>query len=209
MFHGDTPYYLRGFLCYMISKGIKNFCKDDISLIENFEKAIYDSTQTWHCHHRRESETPRKELIKRGEYYKRPAEELIFLPQKEHRALHNVLIFKGKKRKPSWNKGVPHTEETKRKMSESHKGKTTWNKGNKVSDETKLKMSIAHKNISEETRKKMSEAKKNMSEETKQKISDAMKGLHLFNNGTITVRAKSCPDGFVKGRLKKSVNYKN
>ena len=38
----------------------KKFCKDDISLIENFDKAISDSNQTWDCHHRREITTPKK-----------------------------------------------------------------------------------------------------------------------------------------------------
>ena len=130
----------------------KIFCKDDISLIENFEKAIYDSTQTWHCHHRRENISSRKELIKIGEYYNRPANELIFLTKSEHRAIHASLMFKGK---TTWNKGGKLSEETKQKMSEALKGKNTW-----------------------------------------------IKGLHWFNNGIITVRAKSCPEGFVRGRIK-------
>ena len=45
---------------------VKKFCKDDISLIENFEKAVNDKEQTWDCHHRRELETSRKDLIKIG-----------------------------------------------------------------------------------------------------------------------------------------------
>ena len=35
-------------------KTIKNFCCDDPSLIENYDKAINDTTQTWDCHHRGE-----------------------------------------------------------------------------------------------------------------------------------------------------------
>ena len=34
-------------------KRAKSYCKDDISLIENYDKAIADNTQVWHCHHRR------------------------------------------------------------------------------------------------------------------------------------------------------------
>ena len=55
-----------------------------------------------------------------------------------------------------WNKGkagtykaAPHSEETKKKISESLKGNVPWNKGKKgvqnVSEETKQKMSQTHK----------------------------------------------------------------
>lgn len=30
------------------------FCKDDISKIENYDKALADTTQTWQVHHRDE-----------------------------------------------------------------------------------------------------------------------------------------------------------
>ena len=29
------------------------FCKDDIRLIENYDKAINDKSQMWECHHRK------------------------------------------------------------------------------------------------------------------------------------------------------------
>ena len=114
----------------------KTYCNEDISLIENYDKAIADKDNIWHCHHRRELETSRKELIEIGQYYKRPALELIFLTHSEHSILHN----KGKKRKPL-------TEETRRKIAESRKGKTTWNKGKKLSDDHKQKMSDAMKRL--------------------------------------------------------------
>ena len=157
----------------------KKYCNEDISLIENFEKAIADSTQTWDCHHRREMTTPKKELLELGEYYHRPAEELIFLPKSEHRILH--------KKNNKYMLGRHHNKETKRKMSESHK------------------------NMSEETRRKLSEAQKGKknslgairSEETKRKISDAFKGRCWFNNGIKNVFVKECPEGFVKGTIKR------
>lgn len=61
------------------------------------------------------------------------------------------------------------------------------------------------KNHSEEYRKKMSEAKKgkHLSEEHKRKLGDVKKGKHWYNNSVISVLARECPEGFVKGRIKK------
>ena len=166
----------------MISKGVKYLCNESLSLIENYNKAIVDKDNIWDCHHRREIETPRKELIKIGEYFNRPASELIFLTRSEHMALHNTLKFKGK---PSWNKGK------------------------KMSDGFKQKLSIAKKNISEETKRKIAAAKigKHHSNEAKQKISEATKykniGRSWFNNGIKNVFVKECPEGFVRGMLKR------
>ena len=39
--------------------------------------------------------------------------------------------------------------------------------------------------------------------ETRQNISLHNKGYHWFNNAHIEIKAKECPDGFVKGRLQK------
>ena len=92
-------------------------------------------------------------------------------------------------------KGRKLSEETKRKISESHKGCVAWNKGlkNIYSDETRRKISETHKGKpawnrgiphSEETRRKMSEALRGrkvwnkgipLSEETKRKKSEKMK----------------------------------
>ena len=169
----------------MISfKMVKRYCKDDISLIENFKKAISDSNQMWDCHHRREIETPRKELIEIGEYYNRPAEELIFLPQSEHMSLHN-------RGKPSWIKGKHFSKETRKKISEASRNR---------SEETRRKLSIAKmgnkiwlgKHHTEESRKKMSEALKGKT-----------LGSHWYNNGIKNVRARECPEGFVRGMIKK------
>lgn len=69
--------------------------------------------------------------------------------------------------------GQTHTEDTKRKMSESQKGR-------KHTEEAKTKMSESHlgKVISTTTRKKISEATKGktVSKKTRQKISKALKG---------------------------------
>lgn len=125
----------------MISKKSKKYCCEDISLIENYDKAITDKTQTWHCHHRAEilpcgSFSP--ECLKKfGLYYNRPAIELIFLTKSVHSRVHKA--------------GFPLSEEARKKL-----------KGRKVSEETRKKMSEALKGrtFSEESHLKMSEARK-------------------------------------------------
>ena len=215
----------------------KSYCKDDISLIENYDKAIADKTQVWDCHHRRETIFSKSDLIEIGEYYNRPACELIFLTPTDHRRLHNLG-------KPSGMKGKHHSAETRKKMSEAHKGKQAWNKGIPQSEEAKKKNSEAHKgennywfgkhhseearkkmsekkkgkpswmkgkHHSEDTRKKMSEKKKGKSSgmkskhhsaEARKKMSEVHKGTHWYNNGVKCIKAKTCPEGFVPGRIK-------
>ena len=115
----------------------KSYCKDDISLIENYENAINDKTQVWHCHHRRETIFSRKDLIEIGEYYNRPACELIFLTKSEHNRLHNLG-------KPSGMKDKHHSAEARKKMSESKKGKNHPFFGKHHSEKARRKMSKAH-----------------------------------------------------------------
>ena len=139
----------------------KKFCKDDISLIENYDKAIADTTQTWECHHRRETIYSRSGLKEIDEYYNRPACELIFLTPADHRRLHKLG-------KPTWIKGKQHSVEARKKMSKARKGK-------RFSESHKKKMSEAHKgkHHSAEARKKISESRKgkHLSEETRTKLS--------------------------------------
>jgi len=106
-------------------------------------------------------------------------------------------------------KGKHHTEETKRKISQSHvgmqsseetkekirnslEGRPPWNKGKHLSDEHKQKIGEGNRGkiISEETKQKMSEAKKgrkhplygkHLSDEYKKKISDSLKGERHWN----------------------------
>ena len=126
---------------FMISETkAKRYCKAEISFIENYEQAVNDNTQIWHCHHRRESVYTKKGLIEICEYYDRPAIELIFLTKSEHIRLHM--------------KGKHHSEEHKKKLSESHIGKH-------YSEKTKKRMSESQmgKRHSEKSKKKMSESK--------------------------------------------------
>lgn len=140
------------------------YCKDDLSKIENYDKAIADPENVWDCHHRLEFTLEgefahtHEELKRLGMYYHRPYFELIFLTHSEHLRLHK----KGKNHhlygKASPMKGKHHSDETRQKMSEAKKGR----KLRPFTAETRRKMSEAHKgkHLSEETRQKMSEAKK-------------------------------------------------
>lgn len=154
------------------------FCRDDISKIENYEEAVNDKTQTWHCHHRLELTLDGEFALSRDDlklhdmYFNRPYYELIFLTPAEHRRIHAKVQLRTEDANLKIsisNKGKKASAETRRKMSESRKGKPTWNKGKHHSKESIKKMSESKKgeknsmygkHHSEETRRKMSEAAK-------------------------------------------------
>lgn len=75
----------------MISKNITAFCIN-FQQIENYNAAINDKNETWHCHHRLELRddyiNTREELKMMNLYYDRPPEELIFMRSKDHMKLH-------------------------------------------------------------------------------------------------------------------------
>lgn len=165
------------------------FCKEDPSLIENYEKAVNDKSQTYDIHHRLELDEnkTRAQLKAEGRYYNRPAAELIFLTHSEHIRIHKT--------------GKQQSEETIRKRSEALKGK---NKGKHQSEETRKKISEFNKKYykensgirngknnpmygrkaSFETRKKQSESHKGriQSKETRNKISAALMGKNKGKN---------------------------
>ena len=157
------------------------YCRDDISKIENYDKAIADDTQTWHLHHRLEFTLDgefaltTEQLKMHDMYYNRPYYELIFLTPDEHMRLHmkgKCLPDDIKQRISNKLKGLKHgpmSEEHRRHLSESKKGIIPWNKGKKCI-------------YSEETRRKMGEPNKDKkghhhSAETRRKLSDSRKGL--------------------------------
>ena len=124
---------------------------------------------------------------------------LVYLTHSEHAKIHNKI-------------GKKLSDETKRKLSYSHKGK-------KLSDETKKKMSASRKNHpmykNKDRNDKISNSKKGhkVSEETKRKISEAKKGKTSPNKGkhykwiTNGIENKRIdknipiPDGFRRGRI--------
>lgn len=154
----------------MINKRISNLkhiCKD-YTKIENYEEAINDKTQVWHCHHRNERFYTEQELIDLGLYYDCPPCELIFLKPKDHYAEYHKGRIIGAN-----------------KMRETKKGRKPHNK-NKVKISTywdfyiSVYMQLFKKPYvcSDETKKKISKSKKdkkghNQTEHTKELISNA------------------------------------
>ena len=133
-------------------KYAKAYCCEDLSLIENYELAINDTTQTWECHHRGDilpcGRFSIDDLKKFGLYFNRPAAELIFLTPTAHRQLHK--------------KGVPMSEANKKALIEAHKG---------------VPLSESHKKAISDALKGVPNGP--MSEDRKKAISDALKGVPL------------------------------
>ena len=112
------------------------------------------------------------------------ASDLIFITHSDHSKLHNKLQdYHNGNSNPMF--GKHHSEEAKKKMSLRHKGRDTWMKG---------------KHHSAESKKKLSECRIG---KHYPKLSEVKKGLHLhwYNNGVKSILAKTCPEGFVPGRI--------
>lgn len=122
------------------------YCRNP-ELIENYDLAIADKTQTWEVHHRLESCFTQKFLNEMGLYYDVEPEALIFLTRAEHRKIDSA-----NKRLSEAMKGIKFSEEHKRKISSAKQGKPSWNKG--------LKNVYHRKPFSEEHKRKIREANK-------------------------------------------------
>lgn len=164
----------------MISKRAYMYCREDLSLIENYDKAINDSTQIWRCHHRLEIQDEgkiiytSKQLENLGLYYNRPASELIFLTLSEHNKLHGKYMPKERRdRMNAALKGRVPTAEHRLHLSQALKGR-------KQTEEQRKINSDSHKGIkcTEEAKKKISKNSKRYwsNEINKQKQSIRLKG---------------------------------
>lgn len=73
----------------------KQYCSEDISLIENYALAKADNFKGWCCHHRLEflpclqRWVSKNELLEKGLYFNRPSWELIFMKIGEHKSFHS------------------------------------------------------------------------------------------------------------------------
>lgn len=87
----------------MITKFANVYCSEDISLIENYHRAVWDPYEKWEIHHRRECDDNGrtiftcKQLIEMDLYLNRPASELIFVTRSMHWKIHREKMEKGGK----------------------------------------------------------------------------------------------------------------
>lgn len=139
----------------MISKHINKYCKESITAIENYEKAI-NSDVLYHLHHKNEIllNVSKDELIKMGLYYNRPANELVFLTPSEHISLHNSgekngMYGKSISGEQHWHYGLKSGDKTRKKQSEAHKGKKHYNWKDICPLQLYVEYKILHKTLQE------------------------------------------------------------
>ena len=116
---------------------VKRFCREgELEKIENYEQAIADKDNIWVCHHRLELTLDgefanyKKDLIRMGMYYNRPAFELIFMTKADHAKMHKKV--------------QPYSNETKKKLAKIMIGTKGLRCGAKLSEETKEKLRQAN-----------------------------------------------------------------
>ena len=192
-------------------KNVKAYCCEDLSLIENYDLAVADTTQSWDCHHRAEilpcGRFSQDDLKRFGLYYNRPASELIFLSHSDHTGLHWKGIIRGtlsdehKQHISDATKQAMNRPEVREKISNSLKGRS-------FSDEHKKKISNSLKcrRLTEETKKKLSNSLKGrrLTEEHKNKISK--KVFQYDINGNFIAEFKSQGEAAASIGLKSQAN---
>lgn len=165
------------------------YCRGDISKIENYDKAIADTTQTWHLHHRLELTLEgelaltREELIMHDMYYNRPYYELIFLTKAEHMRLHRIA-----------DGSVLKLLESARNCDHTGVNNSFYGKHHTESTKQKIRASLKGRHHSEVTRRKMSEHKKGKPLSDNNRLNKAKAQLEIgskyrtykANGGTMT-----------------------
>ena len=95
---------------------------------------------------------------------------------------HKAAISNALRCKPKSEEHRQHCKEAQQKYFETHEG------------------TFKGKHHSEETKQKIAKSKKGKPSWNKG-LKLGSNGTHWYNNGEINVKAKECPEGFVKGRL--------
>ena len=208
-------------------KAVKQYCCEDPSLIENYYEAI-NSEESWHCHHRLGIilHKKKKELIELGLYYNRPASELIFLTNSEHQKLHHIkdntfllehLSEEHKEKISKTLKELFNSEYYHNIFTKNNKGEN-----NPMYGHIWTKEQLEHCRQGALNRDNANVGKYKRTSEINEKISKAMTGkmsgeknpmygkrgkdspsygLHWYNNGNISIKARECPEGFKPGRI--------
>ena len=187
----------------------EDYCCEQLELVENYAAAKAENFKGWCIHHRLEiqpdgTRMSRQELKDKDLYFNRPASELVFMRCEEHTSLHH--------------KDKVISEETRQKLSETHKGDNNPLFGKHHSEETRKKMSVNNgrfwkgKQLSAEHRQKLSESRRgenhplfgnHHSDETRLKIAEANKGKHWWNDSVSCKYSRECPgEGWTRGRLR-------
>ena len=167
-----------------------HYLDGDESLIENYDKALADTTQTWICHHRRELEPTRmtvEDLKEQGLYWNRPPEELIFLTSSDHAKLHYTGENNPMYNKSSWEKCTEEERKIRvQKYSNSMRGKNIgkrmWNNG--VVNRFQVDCPGEGWTLG---------------------LLNKKTGLHWWNNGLINTTSENCPgEAWFPGRISKN-----
>ena len=186
-------------------RNIKKYCKDDLSLIENYNKAISDKTCWYICHHRRETIYTADELIEIGEYYHRPACELILLTRAEHGAVHKFCKSNNaNKNKNSGKNNAMYGHSVTEFMTQDKIYQ--WKKNISSANSGKNNAMYGHPVTEFMTQDKIYQWKKNISRASSGKNNPMYGSKYVWiTNGTSNKRHtpnKQIPDGFWTGFTK-------
>jgi DNA-binding transcriptional regulator YdaS (Cro superfamily) len=197
---------------YFGSRGCKCLPEEDINYFGSFKDKSFKPTQKiiLKDDYATREEAYIDEIILQ-EYYK-----VVENPHFANRAYQNTTKFYYAQSLYGENHpmyGRNHTEETKRKMRQAHKGR-------KLPKEhrDKIARSLTGKVRPEEVRNKIRNTRNERnsgygnkhSQETKNKMSKSGKGKVFWNNGEINTKSRECPgDGWVRGMIKKTRINKN
>ena len=164
----------------------KKYCSEPLELVENYAAAKSENFKGWCIHHKREIENDgstktRQELIDKGMYWNRPADELVFMTNEAHNKLHGKHPVKSTAIKISQTR-----------LQRIANGEIKVDTSCLHTPEVRAKISIANK-------KRLADKKnhpmygKHQSEESRKKNSLAQRGRHWWNDGVSCKHAKECP----------------